>query len=163
MLSNLHIVIITICKLLTNNYYNTQGKRCYMHNDRLTRYSFTIIIWTCQNMFCKLKNIVLYLQHYQAITTFHQIPQFHHTAVPHTLNSQTLLHPMQCLFRLILVAMCIDQSVKYKINNQRLHTQSPLTLSGLPPQGKYLASIKVYKVSNSCCFLDCAHTWLEQV
>lgn len=125
MLSNLHIVIITICKLLTNNYYNTQGKRCYMHNDRLTRYSFTIIIWTCQNMFCKLKNIVLYLQHYQAITTFHQIPQFHHTAVPHTLNSQTLLHPMQCLFRLILVAM-LYRSIS-KVQNQQSKATYPIT------------------------------------
>lgn len=125
MLSNLHIVIITICKLLTNNYYNTQGKRCYMHNDRLTRYSFTIIIWTCQNMFCKLKNIVLYLQHYQAITTFHQIPQFHHTAVPHTLNSQTLLHPMQCLFCLILVAM-LYRSIS-KVQNQQSKATYPIT------------------------------------
>ena len=51
-----------------------------------------------------------FMEHYilkQGIITgtFHQNPLFHHTAVPHTLNSQTLLHPRHFLFHLKLLAM----------------------------------------------------------
>lgn len=51
-----------------------------------------------------------FMEHYvikQGIIThtFHQNPLFHHTAVPHTLNSQTLLHPRHFLFHLKLTAM----------------------------------------------------------